>query len=149
MTNFSTKVFLVNEHVRAIVGVYEAEVNGIVPGTNKPAPRTTYKTLDRTIRVGDLVIVPSGTRHGFTTMKVVETDVDVDFDSHVEMKWVAARFDPSDYDKILREEDELLSVIKSAERRKKKDELRKALIVDQEALKTLAISTAGEEPPVT
>ncbi len=140
--NNSIAVFLINKNVRAVVGLYEPETSGC-----KPPKRVTFKTFDREIQVGDFVVVPSSTRHGLTTFKIVDVDVDVDFDSHEEMKWIVCRVDQSEYIETIRKENAAISAIKSAEKRKKADELRAALIIDQDAIKTLAISSAGDHTP--
>jgi hypothetical protein len=136
--NYSTAVFLMNEHVRCVLATYELDTD------NPKAKRTPFKTLDTSVRVGSYVIVPTDTRHGLTVVRVVETDIDVDFDAPEQMKWIVGLVDRSPYEETLRIEEEAISAVKSAEKRKKADELRKALILDREALKTLAISTVGD-----
>lgn len=136
--NYSTAVFLMNEHVRCVLATYELDTD------NPKAKRTSFKTLDASIRVGSYVVVPTDTRHGLTVVRVVETDVDVDFDAPEQLKWIVGLVDKIPYEETLRIEEEAISAVKSAEKRKKADELRKALILDREALKTLAISTVGD-----
>lgn len=140
--NNSIAVFLINKNVRAVVGIYEVDIpNG------KQASRTMFKTFDQSIQVGDYVVVPSCTRHGLTTNKIVEVDADPDFDSNVEMRWVICRIDKVEYEATLRMENEAIAKIRSAEKRKKQDELRAALLIDNEALRGLSLSMAGEELP--
>jgi hypothetical protein len=67
--NYTTAVFLINDSIRAVTCTYEND-----------GKRVPFKTLDKTIAVDDIVVVPSGTRHGMTTCKVVEVDSDVDYD---------------------------------------------------------------------
>lgn len=136
--NYSTAVFLINPNVRAVLGIYEAEEDK----GQRPVPRTAFKTLDHSIKVGDFVLVPSSTRHKMTVNKVVEVDVDVDFDSGTQMTWIIGKVDRADHEKINAMEHQAIQTIKSAELRKKKDELRKALIADSEALKALPIASA-------
>ncbi len=91
--NYTTAVFLINNAVRAVVCTYEAE---------DKSPRTMFKTFDKTIRVGDLVIVPTNTRHRMTVCKVVETDVDVDFDNSACVHWIVSKVDITQYQTVER-----------------------------------------------
>ena len=142
--NYSTAVFLINKNVRCISATYEVDTDP-TSDTGK-AKRTLFKTLDADIVKGDLVIVPTSTRHGMTVVRVVETDVEVDFDSTHQMTWIVDVVQQENYTRNLRAEDQAINAIRSAEKRKKADELRAALIIDQEAIKLLAISTAGDAP---
>ncbi|HEY8066576.1 MAG TPA: hypothetical protein VIF40_17905 [Methylosinus sp.] len=141
--NYTTAVFLINKNVRAIRAIYEADEGG------KKAPRETFKTLDQDIVVGDFVIVESGTRHNMTLVKVVEVDVDVDFDSVLPMKWVVDVVDATGHAGVLAKEEQAIQAIKSAELRKKRDDLRAALILDQEALTALPLAAIGNAEPPT
>jgi hypothetical protein len=134
--NHSTAIFLINKSVRAVVGIYEAQEK---PG-DKPVPRTTFKTLDPTIKVGDFVLVPTGTRHLMSVNKIVEVDVEVDLESSVQMAWIISVVDKSEYDHVKRMEDNAISQIRSAEKRKKQDDLRAALLKDNPLLETLSLS---------
>lgn len=80
--NFSTAVFLINDKARAIKAVYEPH-DGV--------KQTTFKTLDPDIKKDDLVVVATGTRHGFTVVKVVETDLSIDFKDKTEMCWIVSK----------------------------------------------------------
>ena len=132
--NYSTSVFLINQKVRAVSVNYE-------PDEKK---QTIYKTLDETIAAGDYVVVPTHTRHKFTVARVVEVDVDVDFDSPELMTWIVARIDRSAYDLTLKQEDAAIAVVKSAEIRRKRDELAAAMLKDnKEKFKLLDLADLG------
>ncbi len=132
MLNYSTAIFLINKHARAISATYEAEDN---------AKRTIFKTLDQDIAVGDFVVVPTDTRHKMTVVKVVEVDVDVDFDSTTTVHWVIGVVDRAYHEDLLKQESEAIKVIKSAELRKKRDELREAMFKDHlETIKALPLA---------
>ena len=140
--NYSTAVFLINPNARAILATYEAGDN---------APRTMFKTFDPAIKVNDLVVVPTQTRHGFTVVKVVAVDVDVDFDSPVKVDWVAARVDLASYADVLTQEAQAIRMMQSAEARKKRNELAAALMADQaDTIMALPIAIVGGPavPPV-
>lgn len=140
--NYSTAIFLVNKSVRAIVGIYEDDDNG-----KKVVPKTLFKTLDPTIKVGDYVLVPTSTRHKMSINKVVETDVDIDFDVTAPMAWVISVVERDDYERTVKMEETAIVAIKSAEKRRKQDELREALLKDNPFLSSLAIADMGAESP--
>ena len=137
--NYSKSVFLINNKVRAINVNYDNErIHG---SPDKYKSVYTFKSLDPTIKKDDLVIVPTDTRHGFTVVKVVDTDVDVNFDDPIEFKWIAGKFDRADFDLILSQEAEAIAKIRSAEANKKRKELRDALLADQlDSIKALPIA---------
>lgn len=134
--NYSTAVFLINNNVRAMKGIYEEGGNA-----------GTFKTLDATIKKDDLVVVPSGTRHKMTIFKITEVDVDVDMDSPTNVDWVVGKVDQAGYDKLVAEEADAVSKIKSAEMRKKRSDLAENLLKDSiETIRALPIATMGDTP---
>ena len=137
--NYTTAVFLINKHVRAVLATYESEDN---------AKRTLFKTLDDTVAVGDFVVVPTDTRHKMTVCKVVETDVDVDFDSTAPVAWVIGKVDRTAHEQVLAQEGTAIQAIKSAELRQKRDNLRKAMFADHlDTLKALPIAAMNGDAP--
>lgn len=137
--NYSTAVFLINKHVRAVLCTYEAE---------DTAKRTLFKTLNETIETGDYVIVSTDTRHKMTVCKVVDIDVDVDFDSTTPVTWIVGKIDLAPHAEMLRQEDAALKVIKSAELRKKRDDLRQAMFADHlDTIKALPIAALNGDTP--
>ena len=132
--NYSTAVFLINDQVRAIACTYEE--NG---------PTTIFKTLNPDIQVDDLVIVPTSTRHMMTVCKVTEVDIDIDYDSPTQMSWIVDTVDTSGFDLVLGQEAQAIEAVKSAEKRRRKDELRAAVFKDQEeSMKSLAITSLDD-----
>lgn len=141
--NHSLAVFLISDSVRAVLATYEA---------GDDAPRTMFKTFNEDIAVDDYVVVPTETRHKMTVVKVVEVDVEPDFDSDADYQWIVGVVDRASFEDIEFQEREAVAKIKSAEKRKKRDELREALATDEAALnelKALPLATHGEpvEPP--
>jgi hypothetical protein len=110
--NYTSAVMLVNPNIRAIHVIYEKDIEGKPPQT-----RYTFKTLDSDLKAGDLVVIPTDTRHGFTVVEVVNTDVEVDFDSPTQLKWVVGRVDLQGYYTVLLEEGKAISAIKESEKR--------------------------------
>jgi predicted Mrr-cat superfamily restriction endonuclease len=134
--NYSTAVFLINDAARAVYATYEAD--------DKTAPKTLFKTFDKTIAVGDYVVVPTNTRHKMTVCKIIEVDVDFDLGTTDELAWVIGKVDKAMFQKTLDQEAVAIAAIKSAELRKKREELRTALFADHAAkLAELDIAHAG------
>ena len=136
MAHKSRAVFLVNDNVRGVLGIYEAET------PERPAKRTFFKTFDKGIGVGDFVLVPTSTRHNMTVNKIVAVDVEVDDESETPCDWIIGKVDTAAYQKLLAQEGEMLNVIKSAEKTKKRKELADAILADAgDKIKTLSIAT--------
>ena len=129
--NYSTAVFLVNNHVRAVRCAYELDKDGKPTGNFE-----VFKTFDTAIKVSDLVVVPTGTRVKMTVVKVVETDVEVDLESTTPMEWIVGRIDSDEYQATLAKETTAINTIKAAEVRKKREE---------PLLLTSEVSEDGEE----
>ena len=138
--NYSTAVFLINKHVRAMHVTYEE---------GDSAKRTIFKTLDPDIDEDDLVVVETDTRHGYTVCKVVEADIDIDFDTNEQIKWIVGRLDTHGHKQTLAQEKEAIKAIKSAELRQKRESLRDAMFADHvETLKALPIAAInGDSEP--
>lgn len=121
--NYSTRVMLINDKIRAIRCSYE-------PAVNKDTKPSTYlfKTLDDSIVPGDYVVVGTDTRHKMTVNKVEEVDCEVDFDSGIEVKWIVGKVDRETYEAILKQEETWVEKLKAAEIKKKRKELKKDLI---------------------
>lgn len=122
IANKSLAVFIINQDVRAISACYDEDHAG------RPVDTKLYKTFDPEIQVGDLIVVPADTRLGFTTTKVVEVDVEPDFESLVEVKWIAGRADPEYFKQCVDQESKMIEQIRKAE----KAEKRKAMIKTME-----------------
>lgn len=135
----STIVLLINDDARAIMGRYE-------PG----GKAELFKTLDQSIEVDDIVVVQSGTRLYYTTVRVTEIDVDVNFDTAKDVKWVVDRVDIPAHHFLLEQEKEAIGAVQSAERRRKRDELRATMFTDhQEQIKSLSIANIPDAETVT
>lgn len=142
--NNSTAVFLINKDVRAVLTIYEAETPH-----SPTAKRAMFKTLDQTIKAGDFVVVPTETRHKMTVVKVVEVDVEVDFESPVQVGWIIGTVERIDYEETLKRETAFIEAVKAAEKRKKQDELREALlkVVPVDEIKLLPITAMDAAEP--
>lgn len=136
--NYSTAVFLINSNVRCVICTYD---QGAAPGR-------AFKTLDKTIVAGDYVVVPSPQHHRMAVCVVTEVDVEVDFDSTVTVDWIVAKVDLVAHAATVGMEAQAIATIKSAEVRRKKTELRDALMADSAAsIKALPITLLGQALP--
>lgn len=111
-----------------IVGVYEPDIEATDSKAARPAKRETLKCFDRNVKVGDMVVVSSGTRWGVTTMRVEKIDgVDVDFDSKEEMRWVIQRVDMETFTGVQEFETAAINRVRDADRQNTQRALAKAL----------------------
>lgn len=134
-------VFLINDHARAVMGAYE-----------EGGTKEMLKTFDPTIKVGDLAVVQSGTRWKMTVVKIIEVDVDVNFDATTPLNWVVQKINAPAFDKVLEQEAQAISAVQAAELRRKKEELRKTMFKDHEdSIASLALTSRADddvvEPP--
>lgn len=144
--NYSTAVMLFNEDIRALRVSYDPKdlLNGEVKSY-------IFKTLDPDLKVDDFVTIPTNTRHNMTVAKVEEVEVEIDFDSDLEIKWIISRVPVKEYEAILEDEKVWISQMKKSQNRKKKEDIKKSMIemyqADGASLETLAI--AGRKPAPT
>lgn len=136
--NYSTALFLLNPQLRAIMCAYES----VPVRLDAPQPKQTmFKTFDKTIAVGDILVVPSSTRHQRTTVKVVAVDVEVDFDNQTHVDWVVAKLDAAAFDKVVADESKAISIMKAAEAKARRDEIRAKVVgLNAEELQSLPIA---------
>jgi cupin superfamily acireductone dioxygenase involved in methionine salvage len=140
--NYSTAIFLVNDDVRAVGVTYE-------PGDpNEKTKDYSFKTFEKSLAVGDYVVVPTGTRHGMTVCRVKEINVNIDLNSTIEFKWIVGRVDKSEYDRIIELEKKVIDAVKVADFETKRDELRRAMTnTRMNALRHLEL-TSIKEPAI-
>lgn len=146
--NYSTAVFLINKSARAVKVSYEPDPAR--PDEAIPGKTYIFKTLDPTIAVRDFVIIPTDTRWQMTIGRVEEVDVEVDFDAPIQLKWIIGRVDLASHNTVLAQEAQAITSIRSAEIRRKRDELARDLFADNDALRALPIATnitPGIAPP--
>lgn len=142
--NYTTAIMLVNDNIRAVKCIYEPDSTN---GSAMLSKRTLFKTLDKSIAIGDFVIVPSDMRHKMTTVKVVEVDAEVDFESSIQVDWIIGKISMANYTEINAAEELAIQAIKAAERTRKKNDLRAKLLEhDAETLKHLPITNMTGAP---
>lgn len=122
----SVIAFLVEDSIRGVRCTYE---DGKAP--NNDVSGYFFKTFDQSIAVGDMVVVETNTRHGMTCVKVVEVDVEPDFDANIEIKWILHKVDLAEYKHMLAQEKIIIDKVQSAEKRRKREALRESLLADK------------------
>lgn len=89
-----------------------------------------YKTMDKNLKVGDLVTVQcTGREHNYDVaiVKVVEVDVEPDFHTHHEFKWVIGKVDMEGLKDLLQQEKDAVNQVKKLERTAKRKQILAAL----------------------
>lgn len=123
--NYSTAIFLVNDAVRCVEVSYDQVEDRT--GKRVPTNLVSFKTLDADLAKDDLVIIPTDTRYGFTVGKVTRVDLDVDFDSPQQMRWVVGKVDTDFIEDVTKQEEKAMAAIRHAEVKTKKQELAEKL----------------------
>ena len=138
--NESTLIFLLDDKsVIACTGTYEKD------GEASPsyrAPREFFKTRDPSVKPGDLYITTSGTRHGYTVIKIDEVGVSFDIETKEPFRWLGQRIDPAPIEAMQAFEKKALEIVRQAERDDKRKKLQEKVLGSSEAVAKLA----GEMP---
>lgn len=148
MMNYSTAIFLVEPSVRCVSVSYDPTdtiYNPSAPSKSKPRAQS-FKTLDPDIKVGDLVTIPTDTRHGFTVGKVEEVDLAVNYESNEQMRWIVGVVDKANYDAILAREEELVGKVRTANVNRERKRMRDALLETDPELANLTMGVALPAP---
>lgn len=127
--NFSTLIFLYDKRVKAIKAAYLTDDDPqVVKAGLKKAPETMFKTYED-FQVGDLIVVPSDTRHRMTVVKVTALNVqdEIEFDSSVQVPWVVSKVDVDGYNQNRSRDENARTAIRRAEKIKREDELKERL----------------------
>lgn len=124
--NYSTAVFLIDQTVRAIAVTYEeldmkkdlrtqtGYKSDYLAGGSLPAGAQVMKTRDKSIKIGDFVIMPTGTRHQMTVCKVVAVDIPIGPDFTEEVQWVIATIDTGPFEALREWEASVIGKIREA-----------------------------------
>ena len=141
--NLSRAILLINPNIRVIETQYEVDPPPGSPSRDAPK-KTLFKTLDPTIKVGDIVLVPTSTRWKASANKVTAVDVQIDdHDAPGELKWLIDRVDMTAYDRSVAMEQEAFTVMRDAEKKRKQTELLKSIYEANPGLKDAAIANAS------
>lgn len=142
--NYSTAIFLINKAVRAVKVSYDQDK--AQPG-NPAGNLQLFKTFDASLAKGDFVIVPTDTRWNMTVCRIEEVGVEIDLESSAQVGWLIGRADRGDYDIVVADEEAAITAIKSAEKRRKQEELIASLIADNPDLAHLQSVRPGPALP--
>ena len=134
----SKLIFVLNDDTRGMLLRYTPLEE------DRNAKCSVAKTLDTSIEKGDLVIVASDTRYGFTVSKVEEADYEVDIEAHENVQWIVGKVDLTAHEDLIAQEEVGIAQVKSAEKARKKRELRDAIFANQEE-KFAGLSIANYE----
>lgn len=124
MQNKSTVLILLNQELLG-GALHTVRVCYDEGGKNQ---HTLKKTFISDLKPGEFVIVETNTRHNATVCKVVETDVEVDFDDDTPIGWVFARVDMEALDKLRGEEARILQIIVDAELKERREKLKNTVL---------------------
>ena len=136
--NYSTAILLADERVK-FIGVRFANYSGT---------EYTYKTIDGSIKIGDMVVVPSSDyvkkgRADETTSRfgsialVTSEDVPVNMQSDIEYKWIIQKIDVTNYEKIVEVEKEIVEKIRGMELKTNRQKLAAMFGLDSDSVKQL------------
>ena len=106
----SRNAFLTDDLCRAIRVNYD-------PDRNAGRREEEFKTVDPDIQVGDVVVIPTDTRHKATCVKVVAVDIDIDIESNEPIKWIIDRVDMEGYQERVAIEENNNKVLIAARRK--------------------------------
>lgn len=112
---------LFNSNIRAIKVSYETEEQ------NPRRALYLYKTVDKSIQVGDYVVVPTETRHKMTVCKVEEVDVELDLNCTTQISWIVDKVNVHQFNKIVDEEKEFVKEMRTAQALQKQNELKESM----------------------
>jgi hypothetical protein len=117
-------VFLINDDVTAFTGVYD-------PQATNEKPRM-FKTMIPDLAVGDMVVVQSEARHGFSVVSVKELNVEPDIESSEEIRWAFHKIEQAAIKELTDMEAAAITQVQIAERKRRKEKLREAMFGGQE-----------------
>lgn len=131
-------ILLVSDDVIAVRGVYDPH-NAVEHRKARLAPHEEewaaqerngelFKTLMPDLAVGDIVVVESASRTGYSTIKITEVNADFDFDSDEPCRWVVQRIDTASFAERRRREAEAVKQVKNSQRNSQREEIRRQMM---------------------
>lgn len=133
----SRKVFVLNKDILCVKTTYDA---------HEGADQKEYKTFDTTLEVGGLVLVPTGTRHKFTVVKIAAIKVKPDWESDKPIEWIVGKVDTSHFENVQAQETRILETVNEAERAQRAKEIKETMFAHV-GPKTLQITQDGSVEP--
>lgn len=88
----------------------------------------TYKcphTVANRLEPGMLVIVPESNHKGvqIATVQKIDAEPDINYDSDIQYKWIIGAVDTTDYDRIIRQENQMVQLLRESEKAKARQAL--------------------------
>lgn len=120
--NYSTAILVMNPDARCVKVIYEPDTEQM------KQTREMFKTFDKTLKVDDFVVVPTGTRFNLTVCKIVDVGVDDWMDTGKELGWVVGRVDIAAAIKVKAWEADAIQGLKDAEKRKRRREMQASMM---------------------
>lgn len=111
------------------------------------SPMKVFKTVDPSITVGDLVIVQTHTRHGFTIAKVTAVDFAVDYNDGQEWGWIGGKFDHEAFKSIIAIEDGVKNKVAKANENKMRQEIIAAMGLGEVSFNDLQLRRLAAASP--
>jgi len=136
--NYSNVLFLIDSRLKAVRVAYE-------PGSNRNDTTKRYRE-DKIgkLAVNDYVLVETETRHNATVCRVSQLGIEVDPDSEEKVGWVFGKVDLQMLDDLKAEEEQAIALLRQAENRKRKEEIRGSILaLAGDDLKALPSFTIG------
>lgn len=141
--NINTVLFLFRKDVRAIACEYEDVKE------NPSRKLTVFKTFDRSISTGDIVVVPTETRVGFTAVRVVEVDVTVDLDTKTPMNWIAGAINAKAFEVLKADEANFIARMRKVQENAEREKLRSAMMATPGMEEAIAALPGPKSAPMT
>lgn len=141
--NYSTMICLLSDEVRGIAVTYTKPLSN--SSVDTPDKLYTFKSMDDTLKRGDMVVVPTQKDAGFTVVYVWDTDAEIDVESEIQYNWIAGRFTADGYNELLSNEQLAIAKVKRAEKLHRRKEIRDRVFENVEESELKAI-TFGTDP---
>lgn len=125
MKNYSEAAFLLDQPCMAVKASYQPQKSR---PEKFPDDVSTFKSFIPDLQEGELVVVTSKARWGFSVCKVTEVGVTPELDTDQEVQWIVARVPMEIHEGIIEQEKMIIAKIKAAELEDQKDELRKKMM---------------------
>ena len=132
-------IFVISDDVIAVRGVYDPNEAERTPRYTADIPKTgeLFKTFITDLAVGDIVVVESGSRTGYSTIKITEVNSDFDFDSDEPCRWVTQRIDTDAHEALREREQAAIGQVKTAQRKTQRAELIRQMIGGEDAAEAM------------
>jgi len=149
--NESLAVFLINDDARGIrcsyVVALKHSTGEDMPQSEDNAKTYFFKSFDKSLKVGDLVVVPSrGERNAvpFTVVRVVEVDCKAPHkEVSIDFKWIVCRAQVEQYDETIAQEKQLFDMMEEKREIAATNELRRLMHTEDDASDYEGLAIAG------